>query len=76
MLKEFSSTTTPCLSSSKVAKVVNSIAMDIEWLQNIEMSLHEQAEATQATNKLITKLFSMMRTLQAKDVAILPPALV
>jgi hypothetical protein len=36
--------------------------MDAEWLQNLEERLREQAEATQATNELITQLFSMMRT--------------
>jgi hypothetical protein len=36
--------------------------MDTEQLQNLEARLHEQAEATQATNELITQLFSMMRT--------------
>jgi hypothetical protein len=36
--------------------------MDAEQLQNLEARLSEQAEATQATNELITQLFSMMRT--------------
>jgi hypothetical protein len=36
--------------------------MDAEQLQNLEERLCEQAEATRATNELITQLFSMMRT--------------
>jgi hypothetical protein len=36
--------------------------MDAEWLQNLEERLREQAEATRATNELITQLFSMMKT--------------
>jgi hypothetical protein len=35
--------------------------MDAEWLQNLEARLSEQAEATRATNELITQLFSMMK---------------
>jgi hypothetical protein len=35
--------------------------MDAERLQNLEAQLREQAEATRATNELITQLFSMMR---------------
>jgi hypothetical protein len=62
------------LSSSKVAKVVGSIAMDVKQLQSIETGLHKQVEATQATNELIAKLFSIMSTLQVKDIAIPPPA--
>jgi hypothetical protein len=41
-----------------------------------EVGLCEQAEATWSTNDLIAKLFSMMSTLQAKDIAIAPPTLV
>jgi hypothetical protein len=32
---------------SHTCKAIDSIIMDIEWLQNIETGLHEQAEATQ-----------------------------
>jgi hypothetical protein len=74
MLEESSSTTAPCPLSSKVTKIIDSIAMDVERLQNIEIGLCEQVEATQVTNELITKLFSMMSTIQAKDVATPPPA--
>jgi hypothetical protein len=41
--------------------------MDAEWLQNLEARLSEQAEDTQATNELITQLFSMMRTRNVDD---------
>jgi hypothetical protein len=75
MLKGFSSTTTPCLLSSTITNVIGSITMDVKQLQNIEVGLCEQVEATQATNELIAKLFSMINTLQAKDVTIPPPAL-
>jgi hypothetical protein len=47
--------------------------MDVYRLQNIEARLHKQAEATQSTNDLIAKLFTMMSTLQAKDITIAPP---
>jgi hypothetical protein len=36
------------------------------------VGLHEQAEATQATNELIAKIFSMMSTIQVKDITIPP----
>jgi hypothetical protein len=55
MLQEVSSPTTLCPTSSKVAEIVGSIAMDIEQLQNIEVGLHKQAEAMQSTNELISK---------------------
>jgi hypothetical protein len=41
--------------------------MDAEWLQNLEARLSKQVEATQATNELITQLFSMMRTQNVDD---------
>jgi hypothetical protein len=41
--------------------------MDAEQLQNLEVRLSEQAEATRATNELITQLFSMMRTRNVND---------
>jgi hypothetical protein len=48
--------------------------MDAEWLQNLEVRLHEQAEATQATNELITQLFSMMKTWNINDNVTTPPS--
>jgi hypothetical protein len=39
---------------------MTSTAMDAERLQSLEVGLCEQAEATRATNELITKLFSMI----------------
>jgi uncharacterized coiled-coil protein SlyX len=47
--------------------------MDAERLQNLEVRLHEQAEATRATNKLISQLFSMMRTRNINDNITTPP---
>jgi hypothetical protein len=41
-----------------------STAMDAERLQNLEARLHEQVEAT---NELITQLFSMMRMQNVDD---------
>jgi hypothetical protein len=41
--------------------------MDAERLQNLEERLHEQMEATRATNELITQLFSMMRMRNVDD---------
>jgi hypothetical protein len=37
------------------------------------MGLCKQVEVTQATNELISKLFSIMSTTQVKDIAIPPP---
>jgi hypothetical protein len=48
--------------------------MDAERLQNLETRLSEQAEATQATNELITQLFSMMRTRNVDDNIATPPS--
>jgi hypothetical protein len=48
--------------------------MDAERLQNLEERLREQAEATQATNELITQLFSMMRTRNVGDNVATPPS--
>jgi hypothetical protein len=52
-----------------------STAMDTEWLQNLEERLREQAEATRATNELITQLFSMMRSRNIDDHIATPPSL-
>jgi hypothetical protein len=41
--------------------------MDAERLQNLEARLCKQAEATRATNELISQLFSMMRTRNIDD---------
>jgi hypothetical protein len=60
MLQEVSSTNTPCPLSSKSQNVVVSITMDVKQLRNIEAGLCKQAEATQSTNELISKLFSMV----------------
>jgi hypothetical protein len=49
--------------------------MDAEQLQNLEARLREQAEATQATNKLITQLFSMMRTQNVDNSIATPPSI-
>jgi hypothetical protein len=49
--------------------------MDAERLQNLEERLREQAEATRATNKLITQLFSMMRTQKVDGNVATPPSL-
>jgi hypothetical protein len=48
--------------------------MDAERLQNLEARLHEQAEATRATNELITQLFSMMRTRSVDENVATPPS--
>jgi hypothetical protein len=47
--------------------LTTSIAIDAEWLQNLEDRLYEQAEATRATNELIAQLFSMMKTRNFDD---------
>jgi hypothetical protein len=49
--------------------------MDAERLQNLEVRLCEQAEATWATNELITQLFSMMRTRNVDNNIATPPSL-
>jgi hypothetical protein len=49
--------------------------MDAEWLQNLEARLSKQAEATRATNELITQLFSMMKMRNASDNVATPPSL-
>jgi hypothetical protein len=64
--------TTPCSTSPILTKVDNSYRVDAEWLQNLEARLSEQAEATQATNELITQLFSMMRTRNVDDCVATP----
>jgi hypothetical protein len=51
-----------------------STVMDAERLQNLEARLSEQAEATQSTNKLITQLFSMMRTRNVDNNIATPPS--
>jgi hypothetical protein len=51
-----------------------STVMDAKRLQNLEERLREQAEATRATNKLITQLFSMMRTQNVDDHITTPPS--
>jgi hypothetical protein len=48
--------------------------MDAERLQNLEAQLREQAEATQATNELITQLFSMMRMQKVNGNVATPPS--
>jgi hypothetical protein len=48
--------------------------MDAEQLQNLEERLREQAEATRATNELITQLFSMMRTQKDDGNVATPPS--
>jgi hypothetical protein len=48
--------------------------MDAERLQNLEEQLREQAEATQATNELITQLFSMMRMQKVNGNVATPPS--
>jgi hypothetical protein len=48
--------------------------MDAEWLQSLGVGLHEQVEATRATNELITKLFSMMSTQKVEDNVTTPPS--
>jgi hypothetical protein len=48
--------------------------MDTERLQNLETRLSEQAEATRATNELITQLFSMMRTQNIDENVATPPS--
>jgi hypothetical protein len=48
--------------------------MDAERLQNLEERLREQAEATRATNELITQLFSMMRTQKVNSNVATPPS--
>jgi hypothetical protein len=48
--------------------------MDTERLQNLEEQLREQAEATRATNELITQLFSMMRTRSVDENIATPPS--
>jgi hypothetical protein len=48
--------------------------MDAKRLQNLEARLSEQAEATRATNELITQLFSMMRTRNVNDNVATPPS--
>jgi hypothetical protein len=51
-----------------------STTMDAKRLQNLEARLSEQAEATRATNELITQLFSMMRTRNINDNVATPPS--
>jgi hypothetical protein len=48
--------------------------MDAERLQNLEAQLREQAEATRATNELITQLFSMMRMQKVDSNVATPPS--
>jgi hypothetical protein len=48
--------------------------MDAERLQNLEARLHKQAEATRATNELITQLFSMMKTQNVDNSVATPPS--
>jgi hypothetical protein len=48
--------------------------MDAERLQNLEARMHEQAEATRATNELISQLFSMMRMRNIDDNVPPPPS--
>jgi hypothetical protein len=48
--------------------------MDAEQLQNLEERLREQAEATRATNELISQLFSMMRTQKVNGNVATPPS--
>jgi hypothetical protein len=48
--------------------------MDAKQLQNLETRLSEQAEATQATNELITQLFSMMRMQNINNNVTTPPS--
>jgi hypothetical protein len=48
--------------------------MDAEWLQNLEVQLHEQVEATRATNELITQLFSMMSMQKVDGNVTTPPS--
>jgi hypothetical protein len=48
--------------------------MDAERLQNLEAQLHEQAEATRATNELITQLFNMMNTRKVDGNVTTPPS--
>jgi hypothetical protein len=51
MLEEFRSTHYSLSSLSYTHKANDSITMEIDWLQNIEAGLCEQAEATQSTNE-------------------------
>jgi hypothetical protein len=67
-LQEVSSTTIPCPPSSKSQKVIDSITIDIERLQNIEACLHKQVEATRSTNELISNLISIISALQATNI--------
>jgi hypothetical protein len=53
---------------------MTSTAMDAEWLQNLEEQLRKQAEATRATNELISQLFSMMRTQKVDGNIATPPS--
>jgi hypothetical protein len=48
--------------------------MDAERLQNLEEQLCEQAEATRATNELISQLFSMMRMQKVDGNIATPPS--
>jgi hypothetical protein len=48
--------------------------MDAERLQNLEARLRKQAEATRATNELITQLFSMMKMRNVGDNVATPPS--
>jgi hypothetical protein len=53
---------------------MTSTTMDAERLQNLEARLREQAEATRATNELITQLFSMMKTRNVDGNIATPPS--
>jgi hypothetical protein len=74
MLEEVSGTHHPLLYLPHSQKSTTSTMMDAEQLQNLEARLHEQAEATQATNELISQLFSMMRTRNVDDNVTTPPS--
>jgi hypothetical protein len=54
--------------------LTTSTAIDAERLQNLEVQLREQEEATRATNELITQLFSMMRTQKVNGNVATPPS--
>jgi hypothetical protein len=51
-----------------------STAMDAKRLQNLEARLSKQAEATRATNELMTQLFNMMRTRNIDNSVATPPS--
>jgi hypothetical protein len=48
--------------------------MDIDRFQKIERWLSEQVEATHTTNKALAKIFLMLSTKEAKNIALPPPA--